>query len=96
MENIIKELNNPSAYFICTLVLLAIGYIAQLRIFARPEDLTKLELRIKEENENKYLTKEFYIESKENINDKFDKLDENIAKIEQQNSRILEILIGKE
>ena len=96
MENFIRELNNPTAYFVGVLIIIIIGYIRQNKIFAKPEDLTALELRLKKETDEKFLTKEFYMESRENINDKIDKLDENITKIEQQNSRILEILIGKE
>lgn len=92
----LRELNNPASYFVGILILIIVGYIRQYKIFAKPEDLAILELRIKKEAEDKYLTKEFYNESKENVNDKFDKLYENIDKIEQQNNRILEILIGKE
>ena len=92
----LRELNNPASYFVGILILIIVGYIRQYKIFAKPEDLAILELRIKKEAEEKFLTKEFYNESKENVNDKFDKLYENIDKIEQQNNRILEILIGKE
>ena len=92
----LRELNNPASYFVGILILIIVGYIRQYKIFAKPEDLAILELRIKKEAEEKFLTKEFYNESKENVNDKFEKLYENIDKIEQQNNRILEILIGKE
>lgn len=96
MESILHGLNTPSASFIATLIIIIIGYIKQNEIFAKPSDLSELELRMQQYNDEKFLTKEFYMESKENVNDKFEKLYENIDKIEQQNNRILEILIGKE
>jgi len=96
MEHFIHELNNPTAYFVGVLIIIIIGYIRQNKIFAKPEDLSALELRMQKDNSEKFLTKEFYNESRQNINDKIDKLDENLTKIEQQNSRILEILINKE